>query len=73
LVEEEDLLVKGLDEKQWIKLLNRRVQHYGYEFVYGANNVDSTKHLGDFPDFASFLTPSKCLLELNFYRDRSET
>jgi alkylated DNA repair protein alkB family protein 8 len=58
-VEEEAAIVNGLDERQWIKLLNRRVQHYGFEFVYGANNVDSTKHLGDFPDFTGFLTQSK--------------
>ncbi len=52
-LEEETDLIHSLDEKQWIKLLNRRVQHYGFEFVYGANNVDKTRKLGDMPDFLS--------------------
>ena len=63
-IEEEKAIIEGLDEKDWIKLLNRRVQHYGYEFVYGANNVDKTKHLGDYPDFIAFLIPSKhCIIK----------
>ena len=52
-LDEEKALIKALDERQWIKLLNRRVQHYGFEFVYGANNVDRTRKLGDMPDFLS--------------------
>jgi alkylated DNA repair protein alkB family protein 8 len=59
MIDEEKELIKNLDERKWIKMLNRRVQHYGYEFVYGANNVDRTKHIGDFPDFLAFLLPSK--------------
>ncbi len=50
-IEEEKALVEAFDKNQWIKLLNRRVQHYGFEFVYGANNVDKTRKLGDMPDF----------------------
>lgn len=48
--EEEQLIIKHLDEaeggKKWQKLLNRRVQHYGFEFKYGTNNVDPDKSLG---------------------------
>lgn len=51
--EEEKALIEAFDKNQWIKLLNRRVQHYGFEFVYGANNVDKTRKLGDMPDFLS--------------------
>ena len=56
-VEEEHDLIKALDENKWIKLLNRRVQHYGYEFVYGSNNVDVTRKIGDMPSFLDFLIP----------------
>ena len=61
-LEEENALINGFDERQWIKLLNRRVQHYGFEFVYGANNVDRTRKLGDMPDFLSSIIQSKCSL-----------
>ena len=37
---EEAKLVEDIDSQPWIKLLNRRVQHYGYEFKYGTNDVD---------------------------------
>ncbi len=55
--------MKGLDEGEgehkWQKLLNRRVQHYGYEFKYGTNNVDLEKSIGTMPEFLTFLEPSK--------------
>lgn len=35
------------------------MQHYGFEFVYGANNVDKTRKLGDMPDFLSSIIESK--------------
>ena len=58
-LEEEKALINGFDERQWIKLLNRRVQHYGFEFVYGANNVDRARKLGDMPEFLSSIIQSK--------------
>ena len=39
--EEEAEMLKLIDKEKWVKLLNRRVQHYGYEFKYGTNNVDT--------------------------------
>ena len=50
--------MEALDSRQWIKMLQRRVQHFGYEFVYGANNVDTTRKLGDMPDFLTSMMPS---------------
>lgn len=44
-------MIESIDKNEWIKLLNRRVQHYGYEFVYGANNIDKNKYIGPFPSF----------------------
>lgn len=60
-IDEEKALIEALDKNQWIKLLNRRVQHYGFEFVYGANNVDKTRKLGDMPDFLTSIIQSKDL------------
>ena len=37
---EEVELLKRIDEGNWEKLNNRRVQHYGYKFKYGRNQVD---------------------------------
>ena len=39
-----------LDSQEWTKLMNRRVQHFGYEFVYGANNVNKTDKIREMPD-----------------------
>jgi len=49
--EEGQALVKSLDEGTWEKLLNRRVQHFGYEFKYGTNNVDPNQAIGSFPGY----------------------
>eukprot|EP01135_Chromosphaera_perkinsii_P007240 Nk52_evm48s745 gene=Nk52_evmTU48s745 len=41
--EEEQRIVEMLDAnngKEWIPLAHRRVQHFGYEFIYGANSAD---------------------------------
>jgi len=45
-VEEEAQIIKALDSGTWTKLLNRRVQHFGFEFKYGTNDVDSNASLG---------------------------
>ena len=39
--EEEKSMLESIDTGKWTKLLNRRVQHFGYEFKYGTNNVDT--------------------------------
>ena len=60
-VEEEQSIVSALDkaegEFKWQKLLNRRVQHYGFEFKYGTNDVNPDKSLGEMPEFLHFLRP----------------
>ena len=38
-------------------MLNRRVQHYGFEFKYGTNNVNVDEQAGQMPEFMQFLTP----------------
>jgi len=50
--------MQRIDSEKWNKMLNRRVQHYGYEFIYGANSVDKEKKMGELPEMCDFLIPS---------------
>ncbi|KAG0598563.1 hypothetical protein M758_12G084100 [Ceratodon purpureus] len=47
--EEEQELLDEVDERPWKTLAKRRVQHYGYEFLYKTRNVDLTQKLGELP------------------------
>ena len=47
--EEEKSIVAELDKREWHKMATRRVQHDGYEFVYGHNNVNPNNKLGPLP------------------------
>ena len=44
-------IISTLDASKWSKLLNRRVQHYGYEFKYGTNDVNADEQMGKMPQF----------------------
>lgn len=57
--EEEKTLIEYIDSFQWTKLTNRKVQHYGYEFIYGANNVNKNNKIGEIPYFGIDLNLSK--------------
>jgi alkylated DNA repair protein alkB family protein 8 len=46
----EQELIALFDSHEWSPLTNRRVQHYGYEFIYGANNVNSTTPIRPIPE-----------------------
>ncbi|KAJ7546816.1 hypothetical protein O6H91_08G055800 [Diphasiastrum complanatum] len=48
---EEKELLAAVDERPWQTLAKRKVQHYGYEFLYKVRNVDLTKKLGELPTF----------------------
>ncbi|NP_001148410.1 nucleic acid binding protein [Zea mays] len=50
---EEQELLSAVDSKTWKRLAKRRVQHYGYEFLYETRNVDSKQFLGELPTFVS--------------------
>jgi len=54
--EEEAQIIKECDKNKWNPLAQRKVQHYGYEFLYGANTVNKNKHIGPLPDFTPGLT-----------------
>ena len=55
--EEEQEILKNLPEDQWHFLNKRRVQHYGYEFIYGKgieagkNKINKNNKIGPFPAF----------------------
>ncbi|XP_020570588.1 alkylated DNA repair protein alkB homolog 8 isoform X1 [Phalaenopsis equestris] len=51
--EEEQELLAAVDSKPWKNLSKRRVQHYGYEFLYETRNVDTKQFLGELPPFVS--------------------
>uniref|UniRef100_A0A7I4EC52 tRNA (carboxymethyluridine(34)-5-O)-methyltransferase n=1 Tax=Physcomitrium patens TaxID=3218 RepID=A0A7I4EC52_PHYPA len=46
---EEQELLREVDERSWQTLAKRRVQHYGYEFLYKTRNVDLSQKLGELP------------------------
>lgn len=49
--EEEANLLEIIDQHKWNYLSTRKVQHYGYEFIYGANNVNKNNKIGDLPEW----------------------
>ncbi|KAL6652089.1 hypothetical protein ACP70R_011014 [Stipagrostis hirtigluma subsp. patula] len=52
---EEQELLAAVDSRPWKSLAKRRVQHYGYEFLYETKNVDSKQCLGELPTFVSMI------------------
>ena len=56
--EESKYIIAALDDANWQKQQNRRVQQYGYEFKYGSKTrIDINDKLGELPDFLTFLQP----------------
>ena len=49
--EEEQKLIKQIDTNKWNPLAQRKVQHYGYEFIYGLNSINKEKYIGPLPEF----------------------
>lgn len=41
--EEEQNIISQIDKEEWTKLNQRRIQHYGFDFIYGANTVETDK------------------------------
>ncbi|XP_077234781.1 RNA-binding (RRM/RBD/RNP motifs) family protein [Tasmannia lanceolata] len=51
-INEERELLAAVDNRSWKSLSKRRVQHYGYEFLYETRNVNTKQFLGELPSFA---------------------
>jgi alkylated DNA repair protein alkB family protein 8 len=49
--EEEAKYLEKIDQKEWLTTIQRRVQHYGYEFKYDTRDVDPNLPLGEMPWF----------------------
>jgi alkylated DNA repair dioxygenase AlkB len=47
--DEEQVLVRWIDEQPWLTELKRRVQHYGYRYDYKARRVNRSMYLGVLP------------------------
>lgn len=47
--EEEDALLAAVYAQPWQEGMRRRVQHYGFRFVYGTNAIDTEHPLGSLP------------------------
>lgn len=41
----------NIDKGKWERLNNRRVQHYGYQFKYGHNQIDKDDKQGLIPQY----------------------
>ncbi|XAR70765.1 tRNA (carboxymethyluridine(34)-5-O)-methyltransferase [Bertholletia excelsa] len=48
---EEEELLAAIDIRPWNRLAKRRVQHYGYEFLYETRNVNPSQRIGELPSF----------------------
>lgn len=48
-------LINIIDQQNWSKVLNRRVQHYGYKYDYKKGSLASSSYLGALPDWAQSL------------------
>ena len=53
--EEENMLIKIIDEHHWMQDLKRRVQHYGYKYDYRSRSIDQSYFLGGIPDWMNFI------------------
>jgi len=62
--EEETELLNVIYSNEWETLSHRRVQHYGYKFIYGANTIDRNKMIGNIPDWATKVFNHPKLTEL---------
>jgi alkylated DNA repair protein alkB family protein 8 len=51
--EEETELLNVIYSHEWENLSHRRVQHYGYKFIYGANTIDRNKMIGHLPEWST--------------------
>ncbi|CAG9331566.1 unnamed protein product [Blepharisma stoltei] len=61
--EYEQLLVEELDKLPWNPLANRRVQHFGFDFIYGANSINPETPSSGFP---AWINPLLTDLQLKF-------
>lgn len=54
-IEEEEDLIKLVDEAPWLNTLSRRVQHHGWKYDYSLRKVLKSSYLGALPEWAQAL------------------
>jgi alkylated DNA repair dioxygenase AlkB len=52
---EHDELLEQIDRQIWLTELKRRVQHYGYKYLYKSRKVDASMYLGQLPTWADII------------------
>lgn len=60
---EESDIIDEILKNPWENLSHRRVQHYGFKFLYGANSINTDEKQGELPDFIN--TPLDLLKDHN--------
>ncbi|KRX03820.1 hypothetical protein PPERSA_04615 [Pseudocohnilembus persalinus] len=53
--EEEQNLIKQINQQTWNNDLKRRTQHYGYKYDYTSKSINESQYLGKLPDFCDFI------------------
>ncbi len=53
--EQEQLLLKTVDEEPWLSDLSRRVQHYGYKYNYKERSISTSMAIGPLPLWSQLL------------------
>lgn len=54
--EEADILIKNIDNSDWLGDLKRRVQHYGFKYDYRSRSINESMRVQDIPHWCKFLT-----------------
>ncbi len=55
-MQEEEILIKFINDGNWLKDLKRRVQHYGYKYDYRSKRIDPSMQIGGLPEWTWFLS-----------------
>lgn len=52
---EENYLIEEVNKMNWLKDLQRKVQHYGYKYDYKSKSIDKDNFIGKLPTFCNFI------------------
>lgn len=53
--EEEQKLIKNIDNEPWLNDLKRKVQHYGFKYDYRARKINESFRIGPLPSWCRFI------------------
>ena len=54
-IEQEQFLIKQIDNQPWLADLKRKVQHYGYKYDYKARKITPDLKIGNIPNWLQIL------------------